>query len=319
MTTRPPLMVSGDEVRGLITLDDALASQRAAFIALEQGEAQLAPRSLLSGDDDSVVFAYLARAGRGMPAVAKVGSVNPLNSARGLPGIHAVVLVLDPDTGELRAIVDGESVTLLRTAAATVMAVEALVAEPPATVGIVGSGPLAVEIVRFLHHVAPDCRVRVHARSPGRVTELSRLAESEGLPLDVVDTARDAVEGASVAICATNSVTPVVDSAWLSAARLLVSLGSFAPGRCEIGAEVLSLASRVVVDDVAASSGQCGPVVDALSAGSLTVGDLVPLGRLLTELTPAPPSGLTVFCSVGLGVQDAALAALVVRGMGEAS
>lgn len=319
MTTRLPRMVSGDEVRSQISLDDALASQRAAFIALDRGEAQLAPRSLLAGDDDSVAFSYLARAGRGMPAVAKVGSVNPLNATRGLAGIHAVVLVLDPDTGELRAIVDGESVTLLRTAAATVMAVQALAVAPLASVGIVGSGPLAVEIVRFLHHVAPDCGVRVHARRPERATELTRLAHSEGLPLDVVASARDAVEEASVVICATNSVTPVADAAWLSAARLLVSLGSFAPGRCEIGADVLSLASRVVVDDVAASSGQCGPVVEALAAGSLTVDGLVPLGRVLTEPPAAPLSGLTVFCSVGLGVQDAALAALLVRDSGEGS
>jgi len=311
----PVRALSSDDVRRLVSPDEVMECQRDAFVALASGEAQLAPRAVLAGEDGSAAFAYLARAGRGLPPVVKLGSVNPLNAARGLPGIHALVLVMDADTGELAWSIDGESVTLLRTAAATAVAVRALAPDARA-IAIVGSGPQAVEHAAFLRHALPSHRLTVHARRPERAASLREELDRRGLEAAVVGDARLAVEGSDVVIAATNSVTPVVLPEWLDATGLLVSIGSFAPGRCEVDATTLAGFDQVVVDDVATAAAQCGPVVDAIESGALLPDGLVSLGDVLSTGESRPRGERWAYLSVGLGVQDAALAALLVSRAG---
>src|SRR5689334_17962907 len=121
------LYLSRDRVTELLDTDAAIASQRAAFTALGDGTAEL-PGKIMhpSRFDDSVVFAYLARLSADTGAVAKFGSVNPANTAAGLPTVHAVINALDPVTGQLAAVMDGTAVTTLRTAAASAVALDAL-------------------------------------------------------------------------------------------------------------------------------------------------------------------------------------------------
>ena len=305
-------ILSGDDVRGLVTLDDVVHSQREVFRAFHRGEAVLAQRALLAGPEDSVAFAYLARASSMAPPVVKIGSVNPRNSSRDLPGIHAQLLVMDANTGALCAIVDGEAVTLLRTAAATTVAIQALVAGSPRRVSIIGSGPLALEHLRFLRQAFPRCDFAVQVRSEQRSRAFIDIASRAAITVDVTTSVAEAVAGAEVVITATNSVEPVVRAELLADASLLVSLGSFAPGRREFGADVIELASRIVVDDVATVVQQSGPIVDAVERGHLDLHSLDSLGHILGEPSSAQSAGgLTLYVSVGLGIQDAALADLV--------
>ena len=203
-------ILSGDDVRGLVTLDDVVHSQREVFRAFHRGEAVLAQRALLAGPEDSVAFAYLARASSMAPPVVKIGSVNPRNSSRDLPGIHAQLLVMDANTGALCAIVDGEAVTLLRTAAATTVAIQALVAGSPRRVSIIGSGPLALEHLRFLRQAFPRCDFAVQVRSEQRSRAFIDIASRAAITVDVTTSVAEAVAGAEVVITATNSVEPVV-------------------------------------------------------------------------------------------------------------
>ena len=305
-------VLSGDDVRDLVTFDDVMHSQREVFRAFHRGEAVLAQRALLAGADDSVAFAYLARASSTAPPVVKIGSVNPVNASRNLPGIHAKLLVMDAETGALCAIVDGEAVTLLRTAAATTVVVQTLAAPHPQRVSIFGSGPLALEHLRFLHHAFPLCAFIVQVRSESRGRQFSDLAARASVPVEVTTSVEEALVGADVVITATNAVEPVVYADLLADVSLLVSLGSFAPGRCEFGRDVVERASRIVVDDVATVAHQSGPIVDAIQCGHLDQRSLDSLGHILSELSPTQSvRGLTLYVSVGLGIQDAALADLV--------
>jgi ornithine cyclodeaminase/alanine dehydrogenase-like protein (mu-crystallin family) len=310
------LFLSGDRVRRLFDADAAIASQRAAFTALGDRDADL-PGKIMhpSRFDDSVVFAYVSRLSADTGAVAKFGSVNPANARAGLPTVHAVISALDPVTGQLVAVMDGTAVTTLRTAAGSAVAVDALAVPDAAHLAVLGSGTQALAHVRAIARVRDLRSVRLWSPHPGhRTRAAAALAAELPFPVEAVATAREAVTGACVVAACTLSTTPVVHGEWLAPGCTVVSVGSFEPTRSEVDQEVLRRAAAVVVDDPETAAGHAGPVVTALRAGLLAPDDLIPLGAVLTGRRSARtgPDDIVHYNSVGLGIQDAAAAWAVI-------
>ncbi|MFG1997675.1 ornithine cyclodeaminase family protein [Spirillospora sp. NPDC048911] len=311
------LLLSAADVHAVFDVGTAIESQRAAFTALGRDEALLAPRALLpaggpAGDD--VAFCYVSRL-PGTGPVAKFGSVNPGNGERGLASVSAMVTVLDEITGRPVAIIEGTSVTTLRTSAGSAVAVDHLAPTGASRLAIIGCGVQGRAHVRAIAAVRALSEVRLHSRTPGSATALAADLEKElGLPFVVAGNAQEAVEGADIVAACTTSEQPVVRGAWLSPGCVVISVGSFTPDHSEVDAEVLARAAAIVVDDVATAVEQAGPVVNALRDGRLTEVDLLPLGRITAGLTTArsAPEDIIFFNSVGLGVQDTAAAARIV-------
>ncbi|MFD8814571.1 ornithine cyclodeaminase family protein, partial [Streptomyces sp. NPDC059627] len=149
------VIFGADDVRRLG--DDAVIdTQRRAFLALEDGTAQLGARVILAGEGDSVVFSYAARMNTSAAPVTKFGSVVPGNRDRGLPAVSAIVVALDPVTGRPRAIADGEAVTEARTVAAGILAATAL-ASATADIAVLGSGRQGrLHAAWAIRHLAPS-------------------------------------------------------------------------------------------------------------------------------------------------------------------
>jgi ornithine cyclodeaminase/alanine dehydrogenase-like protein (mu-crystallin family) len=99
--------------------------------------------------------------------------------------------------------------------------------------------------------------------------------------------AREAVRGADVLACCTSSVTPVLDAGWLAPGATVISIGSFAPGRHEVPAELAIRADAVVVDDVATALADAGPVIAAAAASGGFAERLIPLGAVVAGLRAA--------------------------------
>jgi ornithine cyclodeaminase/alanine dehydrogenase-like protein (mu-crystallin family) len=315
------LVLSAAEVERLFHLDLAIESQRAAFTALGRGEAVLPPRLLVPGTEDSVAFCYAARLSADGAAVSKFGSVNPANAARGLPTVSAVITVLDQADGHPVAVLDGTSVTTLRTSAASAVAASALARPSARTLAVLGSGVQARGHVLALARVLPDlAEVRIFSPAPARREGLARALDSAagGYLVRAAASAEEAVRDADVVACCTTSASPVLDPAWLASGALVISVGSFEPGRCEVPAALVPAAAAVVVDDVAAAVSDAGPIVAAVASGAISAGDLVPLGAVVTGQMPGRRSDSDViyYNSVGLGVQDTAAALAIVSGAG---
>ncbi|MET7699378.1 ornithine cyclodeaminase family protein [Streptomyces sp. NPDC005485] len=311
-----PLYLSRGRVRELLTTDEAIASQRAAFTALGDGTAEL-PGKIMhpSRFDDSVFFSYVSRLSADTGAVAKFGSVNPGNAAAGLPTVHAVITALDPVTGQLAAVMDGTAVTTLRTAAASAVAFDALATADSAELGLLGSGTQALAHARAVARVRELRSVRVWSPHAGRrALAAQQLAAELGVATKAVDSAEEAVAGLPMVAACTLSSTPVVRGEWLAPGCTVVSVGSFEPTRSEVDAEVVRRAAAVVVDDPATAAEHAGPVVEALRAGRLSPEQLIPLGEVLTGRRSARthPEDIVFYNSVGLGVQDAAAAWAVI-------
>ncbi|MGW1712442.1 EamA family transporter [Streptomyces sp. NPDC002156] len=314
------LFLSRSRVDRLFDPDTAIESQRAAFAALGDGTAE-APEKILysSRFDGSIVFCYASRLSADTGAVSKFGSLNQGNSARGLPSTHALITALDPETGRPVAVLDGTTVTTLRTAAGSALAVD-LLARPDATrLAVIGSGVQARAHVRAIARVRGLREVRIWSPTPhnrlAAAAELAAEMGTEGIDVQATATAEEAVAGAHIVAVCTLSETPVVLGSWLPKGCTVVSVGSVEPTRCETDAEVLRRASAVVVDDPATAAGHCGPVVAALRSGEIGRQDLVALGDVVVGRAAArtDPDDIVFYGSVGLGVQDAAAAWAVIH------
>jgi ornithine cyclodeaminase len=312
------LVLPAVEVERLFTLDVAIESQRAAFTALGRGSAVLPPRLLVPGAGDAVAFCYAARLTPDGAAVSKFGSVNPANAARGLPSVNALITVLDAETGQPVAVLDGTTVTTIRTSAASAVAASVLARPGAQTLAVLGSGVQAKAHVAALSTVLSLGEVRIWSPSVQRRAALAAAlalpAGAAGPTVRATASAGDAVRGADVIACCTSSVTPVLDVSWLAEGATVISIGSFAPDRHEVPAELAARADAVVVDDVATSLDDAGPIIAAAASGEHPAERLIPLGEVVAGLRAArrADSDLVYYNSVGLGVQDAAAALAIV-------
>lgn len=312
------LVLSAADVAALLTPEVAIESQRRAFDHLGRGLAVLPPRLLAAGQQDSAAFCYTARLTADGPAVCKFGSVNPANAGRGMPTVAALITVLDAVTGRPVAIMNGTSVTTLRTSAASAVAAQVLAKPDARSLAVLGAGVQAAAHVHALARVLRLASVRIWSPDPGRREALAgRLARAgaagEGATVVAAAAPEQAVRGADVVACCTTSHVPVLAVEWLSPGATVISIGSFAPDRSEVPQDLLTCASAVVVDDVAAAAEDAGPIVTGISAGAVSRGQLVPLGQVVAGLAAGRPgpAGIVYYNSVGLGVQDAAAAEAV--------
>jgi ornithine cyclodeaminase len=319
------LVLSAADVTQVFDMDTAIESQRVAFRELGLGHAQLPARLLLSGPEGSSSFCYAARVSDETGAVCKFGSAAPANAERGLPTIAAVVTALDPQTGRPVALMDGTTVTTIRTSAASAVAAEALARPESSVLAVLGSGVQAEAHVEALARVLPLSDVRVWGRTAAKAEQLvARLAERFDFDVSVARDPQVAVAGADVVVAATTSATPVLEVEWLAPGATVISVGSFAADRSEVPVELLRRAAAVVVDDVETSLEHAGPVVAAVHENVLGAGDLVSLGSVVAGLSSgrSRPEDIVFYNSVGIGVQDAAAAWAVItaareRGLGQ--
>jgi ornithine cyclodeaminase/alanine dehydrogenase-like protein (mu-crystallin family) len=301
------LLFGADDVRRL-GLEALIESQRRAFLALDDGTAQLGPRVILAGERDSVVFSYAARMSTSAAPAAKFGSVVPDNRDRGLPVVSAIVVALDPVTGRPRAIAEGEAVTEARTVAASILAATTL-AGSTSNVAVLGCGRQGRRhAAAAIRHLAPSALTLWSPHDPSLEQLSAELRETADVTVRTSDSAARAVRDADVVFSCTTSKTPVIERSWLRSGATVISIGSFAADRCEVGDDIVTSA-RLVVDHVPSAIVQAGPIVKALAGGSVQPADLHALGAVLAGRTPARTSGdeVVYYNSIGLGIQDAAV------------
>ncbi|GHE27006.1 hypothetical protein GCM10017673_31230 [Streptosporangium violaceochromogenes] len=310
------LVLSAEDVHALFGVDLAIESQRRAFTELGLSRAVLPPRLLVPGRDDAVSFCYAARLSPDMGAVCKFGSVNPANGGRGLPVVSALVTVLDPEDGRPVAVMDGTSITTIRTSAASAVAVDALTGGGTRSLAILGSGVQAGAHVRAIARVRDLSDVRIWSPDTGQCRALAATLDAESaFAVSAVASAEDAVRGADLVVCCTTSRDPVLQDDWLAPGATVISIGSFAADRHEVPAELVARAGALVVDDVATALNDAGPIVRAISGSVVSASDLIPLGEIVAGARAWRREDYDVvyFNSVGVGVQDAAAAAAVVE------
>ncbi|MFC2029299.1 ornithine cyclodeaminase family protein [Chloroflexota bacterium] len=313
-------ILSAADVREAVTMGDAIAAVKDAYIQLSSGQAQIPLRTPVPVDEHSGVTllmpAYLAGTD---DLGAKIVSVFPRNASVGLPTIHAVLLLVNARTGEPLAMMDGTYLTALRTGAASGVATELLARSDAKKAAIFGAGAQARTQVRAICAVRPIERIRIYdplrSAAAAFAQELNAPDSAISATATVAVTPEQATSGADVVCTVTTSRTPVFDDDDLSPGVHLNALGAFTPEMQEVPGATVVRAS-LFVDSIEACLSEAGDIVIPLSEGLIEESHIRgELGQVAAGLIPGRQSDdeITLFKSVGVAVQDVAVASLVLE------
>ncbi len=303
------LVISPDRLRELVPMRAAIDAVRDGFIAGSAGGIEQPTRLALEGGR---ALAMLAADRQGIGTVLKVVTVRGGNPGRGLPAVQAVVIWFDGETGTPEAIIDGGTLTALRTGAASGVATDLLASPAAGVLAMIGAGGQAADQVRAVCAVRPIREVRIASRDPMHAAALAARLAGELEPVRVVaGNVPGALAGADVVCTATTATRPLFAALDLAPVVHVNAVGAYTEGMCELPAELLAGASVVAVDLIDAALAEAGDLIQAIRVGLLQRERLVEIGTLLAR-PAAPPGGRTVFKSVGVAAQDWALARLAV-------
>jgi ornithine cyclodeaminase/alanine dehydrogenase-like protein (mu-crystallin family) len=315
------LILSAADVRELVPMGEAIRLMGIAFAELSAGRAHSPLRTPIPDAERGGVSLFMPAA---VPALGglglKVVSVYPTNAARGLPTILAIVALLDAETGQPLAILDGTFLTALRTGAVSGKATELLARPDARTLLCIGAGAQAFTQVWAACTARPGIErilitSRTRARAEGLVARLRDELPELGARASVVDDLHAATAQADVICAATSATMPVFDDADLRPGTHINAVGAYTHAMQEVPAATV-VRARVVVDAVEAALAEAGDLVRPLEAGLVDRAHLeTELGQVVAGTRPGrtSPDQITLFKSVGNAVQDIAVARFAVE------
>jgi len=309
------LILSEQDARALVGVEDAIAAVEQTFLAMAQGQARNYPvvREVLGYQD--AVFGVKTGADTAAPLLGlKAGGYWPHNAARGLTNHQSATVLFDPDTGRAKAVVGANYLTGVRTGAASAIATRTLSRPDSSVLAIIGTGVQAVYQLKATLAVRPIRRVRAWNPSPAKLRDFGRIVEELGLAFEPQPGPREAVAEADVVITVTPSQRPVIEHGWLRPGTHVSAMGADTKGKQELAAALVA-AAAVYVDEPAqaVSIGECQ---HAFAAGLITLSDLRgTLGEVIAGRCQGrrSDSEITLFDGTGVALQDLAVAELAVR------
>jgi ornithine cyclodeaminase len=246
----------------------------------------------------------------------KLVTVFPGNGKLGIAAVHAAYALFDAATGVLLALLDGTELTRRRTAAASALAARYLARPDAGRLLLVGTGGLAPHVIESHAVVRPLRAVRVWGRSFERAAAVARALAGRPYTVEAVDDLEAAVRWADIVSCATLARDPIVPGAWLQPGQHLDLIGSFTPAMRETDDDALTRAS-IYVDTRIGALAESGELVHGIASGVIGAADIRgDLRELARGTLPGRRAAgeITLFKSVGCGLEDLAAAELAVRG-----
>lgn len=312
------------ELVELVPMRDAVELMKAVFERASAGETLSPLRTPIDMPDGSGVTLYmpayvpqttLAPAATG----AKIVSVFTGNPERGLPTINAIVIMIDPATGVPLGIIEGGSLTALRTGAVSGAATDLLARRDSRVLTVIGAGAqgvtqaAAVAAVRDIEVIYP---VDLNPESVASFAE--RLAGWDEQAAELVQTgksAEEAVRAADVICTATTSKRPVFEDEWVRPGTHVNGVGAYTPEMQEIPTGLVQRA-RIVVDQIEAALHEAGDLIQPIQRGELDRENVsIELGHLVAGSVTgrSDDDDITFFKSVGNAIQDMIVGGLALQ------
>ena len=267
----------------------------------------------VTGEGDRLLLMPAWRAGEDLGV--KLVTVFPRNRKHGVATVSALYVLLDGATGHPRALIDGEALTLRRTAAASALAAGYLARKDSATLLIMGTGALAPHMARAHCALRQVGKLLLWGRSTERALALAAQLREEGLPAQALADLAQGLAQADIVSCATTAMEPIVRGALLRPGAHVDLVGGFTPQMRE-GDDELIARSEVFVDTYAGALAEAGDLVQPLANGVLTRERVrAELAELITGAHPGRRSAqeITLFKSVGTALEDLCAACLVLE------
>ena len=286
------LVLNHEEVEQLLAMNDCIDVMAEALHALAREQSFVPLRPVIRPPAAPGFMGLMPGWSQAEGWGLKVVNIYPENPGRGLDAHQGAVLLHDGVTGELRALLNASAVTEIRTAAVSAVATRALAREGAQVVAILGGGVQARSHEAAMRAILPAAEIRTWRRADG-------------------GTAEETVRGADVVCCCTSAREPILERVWLDAGAHVNAVGSSVPTARELDAATVA-AATLVVDRRESAVNEAG---DLLLAGFGEERIAAELGEVLVGEHPGRTDAaeLTVFKSLGLGVEDLAAGELVVR------
>lgn len=307
-----PIWLSEPDVRAVLSMPDLIQAMEAALRSFSEGRVVQPVRTVIEapGGFFGSMPAYLGST----PAMgAKLVTVFHENPRKGLTTHLATIVLLDPDTGALLAILDGRYITEARTAAVSAVAARYLAREDASSLAILGSGVQARSHLEALSLVRKFSDVRCWSPTVAHVAEF--VAESKGHPIRAAKNAEEATRGADVIVLVTASAEPVIRNDWVKPGACLIAVGACRPTQREMDPALVAR-GRLIVDSRAAALKESGDVLLGIQEGRFGENHIAAeLGEVAKDprLGRRDASEVTIFKSLGLAVEDVAAADLAYR------
>lgn len=302
------LYLTEAEVVRVLTMDLALDAVSAAFRKLALEEAENVPRRRCQTD---LVMLHV------LPAAAKtLGVIGFKAYTTSKAGTRFHVTLYDAKSGAMSAIIEADVLGQYRTGAASGVATKILARPDAASVGCFGTGKQARTQLLAVCRVRPIKRIHVYGRDAARRSDFAaRMGEETGAEVVAVEKPEDAARGHHVVITATGAREPILLGEWIGEGQHLNLIGSNFLAKAEADVEVFRKATLTAVDSKEQAKLEAGDFVRALDASVLKWADVQELAPLVVGRYPGreSPRDVTIFKSLGLGIEDIALGARVVE------
>jgi ornithine cyclodeaminase/alanine dehydrogenase-like protein (mu-crystallin family) len=303
------IWLSEKDVRAVLSMKELIDAIEAAVAAFSAGRVNQPVRTVL--ETPGGFFASMPAFLGSTPAMgAKLVTVFHANASKGLPTHLATIVLLDPATGGLLAVMDGRFITEARTGAASAVAARYLARPESSVLAIIGSGVQARSHLEALSLVRTFTEIRCW--SPTAANARKFVTESNNPVVRSTESAEAAVRGADVIVLVTASSTPVIQDAWVKPGACVISVGACRPNQREMDPALVAR-GRLVVDSRAAALKESGDVVQGIREGRFGEDHIAAeLGQVVADpkLGRTAADQVTIFKSLGMAVEDVAAADL---------
>ncbi len=295
------LFLNKEEVGFLVSMEEVIGAVEEAFLKHAHGKTRYPPKSqFMLPTEQWRWWGFMPVYVEGMGVACKVVCDYPENKGKGRPTIIATIMLCDPGTGEVKAVMDATHLTALRTGALGAVAAKHLAREDAKTVGVMGCGVQARTQLTGLTKVRDIEEVRVYDINEGAASQFILDMRGLGLPIKEVDSKKSM--RSDIVVAATVSKDPVVFGEEIQPGTHITSIGAHTPDAREVDDDLMRK-SKVVIDSP-----------DAKKSGDLQGfnGDLVEIKEVIAgKNVRTGPQDITLFKSVGTALQDVAIASLV--------
>ncbi|MEM9125584.1 MAG: iminosuccinate reductase BhcD [Pseudomonadota bacterium] len=308
------LLIVGETLcQQLVGRHDAFDAVQDVFAAMARGDAYNFPviREAIGYADALYGFkSGFDRAGQVLGV--KSGGYWPGNMDKGLTNHQSTVFLFDPDTGKLSALVGGNYLTAVRTAASSAVSIEHLARKDAKVLGMVGAGHQSAFQLRAAAEQRRFEKVVAWNPHPEMLPRLGEVANEIGLEFEAV-TQQELGAQADVIITITSAFEPLLMQGWIKPGTHLACMGTDTKGKQEVDAALLAHAT-VFTDEVAQSI-TIGEAQHAIADGSLTEDQITPIGAVINgdHTGRSSDEEITLFDGTGVGLQDLAVAAVAAK------
>ena len=306
------LIIREAQVRELLSPNEAAQAVSAASKALARGEAQNVPRVRARGPGISL---------HTMSAIHPSGGVTCCKVYTATrEKVQMTILLYDTETGNLLAMIEGNELGRLRTAAASLEAAKVLAPRESKTLGIIGfgsQGQAALEAFVSSAFFSFERVVVYRRKQESLARDLAQCALPQGISLEGAKNAKEVLENTDILVTATSASRPVFDSNDLSDIKHVSALGSNSLARYEIPPRSVGGAAYIVVDSIDVARLEAGDLLRPIENGKVWWSHLWELGDVLLASEEeggapfVPEEGYTLFSSQGLAVWDLFAAKMV--------